>query len=353
MTIKVFHHRLTTRCFDVLVWSLFGLTVAVCVSSTESARKNQVRFSDDVIVFPKEEVLAGKGKRSENEEYKMPGLFHHDPEFHKLHPEFSVRRRDHDDAIQRNPEVYKIRGDKSQKDDLEVYEQNVTIPLDLIQEINEIGDLNEIARRFVEGDEQVYPDTSILTDRFGAGERNAAVKPKSAGCMPELQTVQLATSLDASILYIPQCTRIERCGGCCSHHLLSCQPVETQPVSYSVLKTQYVGGKNLKLVGKEIVVLEKHTKCKCDCKVKPEDCNRFQVYKKSECRCACTNTDEEKKCYRKNQTKLWDPQLCSCVCREVAECSTGFEFDPIECRCSRVPPRNRYTEAEPRIDYEK
>ncbi|KAL3267113.1 hypothetical protein HHI36_011253 [Cryptolaemus montrouzieri] len=182
---------------------------------------------------------------------------------------------------------------------------------------------------------------------------DAAVTPKSAGCMPELQVVKLATSDDASILHIPQCTRIERCGGCCSHHLLSCQPTDSQPVSFSVMKTQYVGGKKLKFVGKEIVVLEKHTKCKCDCKVKAEDCNRFQQYKKSECRCSCINTDEEKKCYSKNQTKLWDPELCSCICREVKQCSTGTEFDPIECRCTSKPNRNRYSEAQPLYDYEK
>lgn len=332
-----------TRCFDVVLWCILVLIVAVCVSSTESARKNQVRFSEDVIVFPKEDDMGVKERRME--EFRMPGFFGHTVEFHKMHPEFGVRRIG---GRGRNPEIQGVDNDRRNVED--VMSTNMTIPLDLIQEINEVGDLNEITRRFVEGDGQVYPDSSILTDRFADGERNAAIRPKSAACMPELQTVKLATSLDASILYIPQCTRIERCGGCCSHHLLSCQPIETEPVSFSVLKTQYVGGKNLKLVGKEIVVLEKHTKCKCDCKVRPEDCNIYQVYKKPECRCACTNTDEEKKCYRKNQTKLWDPQLCSCVCREVAECSTGFQFDPIECRCAPVPIRSRYTEAEPRLD---
>lgn len=45
-----------------------------------------------------------------------------------------------------------------------------------------------------------------------------------------------------------------------------------------MLKTQYVGGKSLKLVGKEIVVLEKHTKCKCDCKVKAEVRTYFWIF---------------------------------------------------------------------------
>lgn len=28
--------------------------------------------------------------------------------------------------------------------------------------MNEVGDLNEIAKKFIEGDEQLYPDSSLL-----------------------------------------------------------------------------------------------------------------------------------------------------------------------------------------------
>ncbi|RZC32937.1 vascular endothelial growth factor A-A-like, partial [Asbolus verrucosus] len=172
--------------------------------------------------------------------------------------------------------------------------------------------------------------------------------PKEAGCIPELRAVKIATSDDPSILYIPRCTRIERCGGCCSHALLACQPQETEYVNYKVIKTQYTGGKKLKLVGKEVVLVEKHTKCKCDCRVRPEDCNKFQEYKKSECRCACTNYDEEKKCYKNNATKLWNPDLCACQCRETMQCSTGSYFDQGECRCTTIPMKRRFVNYERR-----
>lgn len=88
--------------------------------------------------------------------------------------------------------------------------------------------------------------------------------------MPELQTVKIVENSDPSVFYIPTCTRIERCGGCCSHALLSCQPKEMETVSFQVLKTKFTGGNKFKFVGKEIVLVEKHMKCKCDCKVQPK-----------------------------------------------------------------------------------
>ncbi|KAJ8973905.1 hypothetical protein NQ317_004175 [Molorchus minor] len=159
----------------------------------------------------------------------------------------------------------------------------------------------------------------------------AAKTPKSAGCSPELKTISLGQTDDPSVLYIPQCTRVERCGGCCSHSLLSCQPKETETLSYQVeplLRPFFIGyeneihwqGKKLKYIGKEVVLVERHVSCKCDCKVKEEDCNNYQEYRESECRCACTNLDEEKKCF-KSVKKLWNPELCACQCRDVAQCT--------------------------------
>ncbi|KAF5305938.1 hypothetical protein FQR65_LT07549 [Abscondita terminalis] len=162
--------------------------------------------------------------------------------------------------------------------------------------------------------------------------------------MPELQTVRIATTEDPSILYIPSCTRIERCGGCCSHSLLSCQPVATETVSFQVVKTQFQGGSKLKYVGKEVVLVEKHVKCKCSCKVQAKDCNGFQQYSAGECRCACTNIDEEKKCNKESTLKLWNPEVCSCQCRNVLQCSTGYTFDMLKCKCVPVPVRRRYAE---------
>jgi len=63
----------------------------------------------------------------------------------------------------------------------------------------------------------------------------AAVFPKSATCEPELTTVSLQNEDDKSVFYYPSCTRVERCGGCCSHELLSCQPTVTELITFQVL----------------------------------------------------------------------------------------------------------------------
>lgn len=182
---------------------------------------------------------------------------------------------------------------------------------------------------------------------------------KGAECMPELKTVKIATSEDPSILYIPQCTRIERCGGCCKHELLSCQPSKVENIPFKVYKTQYTGEKKLKFLGTELVTVEKHSKCKCLCRVKAEvclmwfqlslylfiflqDCTKFQEYKESECRCACMNHDEKKKCLKYNETKLWNPDLCACQCRETMICSTGSYFDQNECKCVALNIKRRF-----------
>jgi len=42
---------------------------------------------------------------------------------------------------------------------------------------------------------------------------------------------------DSSVLFYPSCTRIERCGGCCSSDLLVCEPIRTEIVHFRALKT--------------------------------------------------------------------------------------------------------------------
>lgn len=72
--------------------------------------------------------------------------------------------------------------------------------------------------------------------------------------MPEMQTVRLGNmEEDSTVLFIPTCTRIERCGGCCTHSLLECQPTESETVNFQVnlkktpqhlLTTKFVGFQN-------------------------------------------------------------------------------------------------------------
>lgn len=101
---------------------------------------------------------------------------------------------------------------------------------------------------------------------------------------------------DPTIIYYPSCTRVKRCSGCCSNKLLSCQPTSIETKTFQVIKTQYVIGGKLAYKGKVPVIVEEHTKCNCKCVTQAKDCNQFQKYNPSQCKCVCNNPDDKIKC---------------------------------------------------------
>ncbi|XP_035741958.1 uncharacterized protein LOC118450355 [Vespa mandarinia] len=220
--------------------------------------------------------------------------------------------------------------------------------LKIAQRINSIESYEEFLE-FV----NVPEDKKIhIAGRIGnSEERSNAERPKPANCMPELQAVSLRQENRPSTFYYPSCTRIKRCGGCCGHYLLTCQPVASEIRNFEVIVSEIGEDLQVTYKGKEIVALEEHTKCKCDCKVKPEHCNEKQVYERDECKCACINTDEEEKCKANNNIKLWDSEVCTCACREIEECSTGSYFDHNTCRCQRVPIFSQFGDLSKKMGY--
>ena len=59
-----------------------------------------------------------------------------------------------------------------------------------------------------------------------------------AACVPEKTVVPITLPRvedGRSLSVFPSCTRLERCGGCCSHPLLSCQPTREETVTLEVL----------------------------------------------------------------------------------------------------------------------
>ncbi|XP_047121298.1 vascular endothelial growth factor D-like [Schistocerca piceifrons] len=212
------------------------------------------------------------------------------------------------------------------------------IPLDIIMRLSEIENITDFLEHFV--DRNSVSQDDFLASRFGeTDERKAIQHAKLAVCKPELQTVRLYPNDNPLEVAYPSCTRIERCGGCCGHSLLSCQPTDSEIVNFQVYITEYRGGDLLQQQRKEVVSVERHLKCKCSCIIKEEDCNKLQKYIPNECACTCQNTDEEEKCTNQQNIKLWDPHECSCKCRNTRECTTGFFFDPDSCSCQ---PSNRW-----------
>nr|XP_033337284.1 uncharacterized protein LOC117226745 [Megalopta genalis] len=213
--------------------------------------------------------------------------------------------------------------------------------LELAQQINEMESMDEFMKH-VEGapKKNVATGSILFAGRIGdfqGQERSNAIPATPAKCIPELQPVSLTENKERSILYFPSCTRVKRCGGCCSHALLSCQPVATELRNYEVTVVTIGNSNQMTYKENRIVPLEEHTKCKCDCRIKAEHCKENQSYVKSECGCKCNNVDEEYKCLRNKDIKVWDPDRCICLCRDEEECSTGLYFDQNSCRCKPLP----------------
>ena len=67
-------------------------------------------------------------------------------------------------------------------------------------------------------------------------------------------------------------SRVPRCGGCCSHDLLECQPKETEMKNITVLQWHFSPYGDTVYDGKKAVELEYHKNCQCGCKTKPAVC---------------------------------------------------------------------------------
>ncbi|XP_043071953.1 uncharacterized protein LOC6566241 isoform X2 [Drosophila grimshawi] len=168
----------------------------------------------------------------------------------------------------------------------------------------------------------------------------------SASCSPQptiVELLPLAREADeetsVNVHYRPQCTRINRCNGCCGV-ALSCQPTQTEMVEMCVKRT------HVEMPGKVtcvIVTVEKHLACKCDCRKKPGDCNPYQEYRKDLCRCECTNTDARDKCLQHSDLKYWDPANCTCACQHNQSCTTGTDFDEALCKCTDIKSLEYYS----------
>ncbi|XP_011698558.1 PREDICTED: uncharacterized protein LOC105456277 [Wasmannia auropunctata] len=219
-------------------------------------------------------------------------------------------------------------------------DSDTPISIDLATRLNEIDSVDQFMQ-LLHG----VPESEkgiAFASRFGGEERSNALMPTPAKCIPELQLVSLKPDDDPSTFVFPLCTRIKRCGGCCISPLLSCQPTATEMRNFEVIVTSM---SDLEYRGRRIVPVEEHTKCKCDCTIKEEHCNDKQHYEPHNCKCACNNVDEEEKCRRSNDTKLWNSTLCVCSCRTVEPCTTGYYFNPNTCRCGPIMlsrPVNRF-----------
>ncbi|EZA50606.1 Platelet-derived growth factor subunit B [Ooceraea biroi] len=242
----------------------------------------------------------------------------------------------HDDIIYPGSDNSRVRNNPTVQS---AEDGDTQIPVDLANRLNAMESSDEFLQ-LLQGVPHADTSSFMLNSTFGGDERTSAIVPTPANCIPELQPVSLKLDDDPSTMIFPSCTRIPRCGGCCSTSLLSCQPTATEIRNFMVIVASV---KELGYKGRQIVPLEEHIKCKCDCKIKAKDCTEKQHYEPHNCRCACSNVDEEQKCRKESDIKIWNGDLCSCSCRTIEECSTGYFFNHNTCRCGPINrPVNRF-----------
>ena len=133
-----------------------------------------------------------------------------------------------------------------------------------IEEAKRFDKISEIRtaedyRRYIESIRKIYLKQGVI--RFGvpggfssdsragfpfqtllSGDKELA---RPAACIPEPTIVPVEVAdIRAGEIVIPSCTRVQRCGGCCSHPLLSCQPTSTDTVTTHALVIDKLSGAN-------------------------------------------------------------------------------------------------------------
>ncbi|XP_001355114.3 vascular endothelial growth factor C [Drosophila pseudoobscura] len=200
----------------------------------------------------------------------------------------------------------------------------VTLPLELATDLSNIT-----------ADYDVSGEMSSKENFKRSVTRSAIRNAQPAICSPQPTIVELKPPSDEAgnfnVYYTPACTRINRCNGCCGSTLISCQPTQTEKVQMRVRKFER-GGTSKR--SSEIIVVEQHLACRCDCRIKAEDCNAYQLYRRELCRCECQNTDARDKCLEQADSKYWDDANCTCACRYNQSCTTGTVFDETQCKCT-------------------
>ena len=157
-----------------------------------------------------------------------------------------------------------------------------------------------------------------------------------ASCKPQSSVVniELERELGPGEYLYPSCTRLQRCSGCCSHPLLSCQPTLTNILQLDVIYVNTLNNTDRIVT----VNMTEHKSCECGCKVQREDCSPLQVYYPDQCLCQCSNWLERDLCGIYGLNKLWDESSCSCRCawETPTDCPTGTSFSSSSCRSLQI-----------------
>ncbi|CAL1280773.1 unnamed protein product [Larinioides sclopetarius] len=205
------------------------------------------------------------------------------------------------------------------------------VPEDFLIKLESVQNISQFLNSWID---QAAVQRAYLFQGDDGGPTIEVAHP--AGCVPEMQIVEFERPYDPSLVIWPVCTRVRRCGGCCSSKLLHCVATRTSIITVKVIKARYPhpGAEMLELEGYENVRLEQHDRCACKCRQEERDCTPEQRYQPGQCRCVCRNHHEAARCKQPDQ--YWDTKECTCKCRHQSDCSTGSVFNNNSCKCESL-----------------
>lgn len=214
------------------------------------------------------------------------------------------------------------------------------IPMKLLKQLQDIVSYEELMQKVSGPGKKIsYRSLGKTSRRQGRKKNDNSSNPelgpifdKRAFCQPRRVPVHVPQPTDPMLIYQPMCLQIERCGGCCAHELFRCVPALKRNASRKIVSLRYphAGADFFEFEKVSTIKIERHIRCKCQCKIQPEDCTVHQVYLKDSCRCACPKANGLLKC---KPPQIWNEHDCRCRCPDQDDCSTGTYFDPRVCRC--------------------
>lgn len=218
---------------------------------------------------------------------------------------------------------------------------NKKIPMKLLKQLNDISSYAELMQKMSEpGKRLAYRSLGKATKQKSRKKNNnvtnamelGPIFDKRAFCQPRRVPVHVPQPVDPMLIYQPMCLQIERCGGCCAHELFQCVASLKRNATRKIVSLRYphAGADFFEFDKVATIKVERHVRCKCQCKVQPEDCTSHQVYLKDNCRCVCPKGNSMLKC---KPPQAWNERDCRCRCPEQDDCSTATYFDPRVCRC--------------------
>ncbi|XP_052277840.1 uncharacterized protein LOC127876556 isoform X2 [Dreissena polymorpha] len=156
-------------------------------------------------------------------------------------------------------------------------------------------------------------------------------------CNPREMTIAIPRHQDPDITVFPTCTRVKRCGGCCTSDVFSCEPTATQEKYLRVFDTRlpYPGAHRFQFMGTRVVTVIEHTQCDAQCKTKSHECHKYQVYEDRKCRCVC-RPERQALMGTCSGAQIWDDSECDCICpnRNTVSCPEPSYFSTTTCKCT-------------------